>query len=68
MKRLTTPRSTDGHFTEFVDEARIIPYDAGNGQKIDVHGWVSLYGALDGGTYLSKYTRVGLNCGESRRQ
>jgi hypothetical protein len=40
------------NWIEFFDEARIVPYFGTDGQWHDVHGWVSLYGAVDGGTIM----------------
>src|SRR5438874_2348022 len=36
----------------FFDEGRVIPYTDGNGMH-DIHGWVSQFGVLNGGTYFN---------------
>jgi hypothetical protein len=42
----------NGHLFTFFDEARVVPYDGPHGTKIDAHGWISLYGALNGGQFF----------------
>src|SRR5882724_4878710 len=46
-------RSTNQHASEFFDEARIVPYFGTDHQWHDQHGFVGLYGALNGGTLFT---------------
>jgi len=50
LEALSTAEASN--FISFFDEARVIPYTDGNGMH-DIHGWVSQFGVLNGGTYFN---------------